>query len=194
MSAKLTPIPEKDENSEGCNDCAILEEKIKTLTSRVYFLERLVFWGKMKDFIFDSLNQKGAFVQIKLIDGKGFHVPVNVHTSVKSLKDNIKEQEGIDTDRARLVFNGKTLEWNRTLLGLGIPSRGIIHLAMFPNKNAYPPFEELTPYKREKTMQDQYLLNEHMLKRDPKYHTHMKKKYDDYQSKRKAYFDSLQEN
>ena len=113
---------------------------------------------------------------------------------IKSLKDNIKEQEGIDTDRARLVFNGKTLEWNRTLLGLGIPSRGIIHLAMFPNKNAYPPFEELTPDQREKTMQDQYLLNEHMLKRDPKYHTHMKKKYDDYQSKKKAYFDSLQEN
>ena len=48
MSAELTPIPEKDENSEGCNDCAILEEKIKTLTGRVYFLERLVFWGKMK--------------------------------------------------------------------------------------------------------------------------------------------------
>jgi len=194
MSAKLIAIPEKNEDNEDCHNCTVLEENIKTITERIHILERFVFWGKLKDFVFDSLSHKDAFVQIGLIDGKKFQIPVNIKTTVKELKVLIKEQEDIDVDRGRLIFNNTIMPFYRTLLGLGIPSRGVVHLAMNSDKNYYPPLEELTADHRKEIMEDEYLFNEHSLKRNQDYHAHMKKKHEDYLTKKKAYFDSLQEN
>ena len=51
-------------------ECSNHEEIIAELTKRNEFLTKLVFWGKMTDYVFDSLSAEGAKIYMMNLQGK----------------------------------------------------------------------------------------------------------------------------
>ena len=67
---------------------------------------------------------------IKTLQGKNITLNVNDTDTIQSLKDRIKDIEGIPQDQQRLVFNGKQLEDNQTIGDYGIQADSSIHLVL----------------------------------------------------------------
>lgn len=67
---------------------------------------------------------------IKTLQGKNITLNVSDTDTIQSLKDKIKDIEGIPQEQQRLVFNGKQLEDNQTIGDYGIQSDSSIHLVL----------------------------------------------------------------
>lgn len=67
---------------------------------------------------------------IKTLQGKSITLDVKDDDTVQSIKDKIKDIEGIPVDQQRLVFNGKQLEDGNTIADYGIQADSSIHLVL----------------------------------------------------------------
>lgn len=76
----------------------------------------------------DGEGSKQIF--IKTLQGKTITLDVNDGDSIGSIKDKIKDIEGIPCDQQRLVFNGKQLEDGNTIADYGIQADSSIHLVL----------------------------------------------------------------
>ena len=76
----------------------------------------------------DGEGSKQIF--IKTLQGKTITLDVCDTDTVQSLKDKIKDIEGIPADQQRLVFNGKQLEDGNTIADYGIQADSSIHLVL----------------------------------------------------------------
>ena len=76
----------------------------------------------------DGTGSKQIF--IKTLQGKTITLDVGDGDTISSIKDKIKDIEGIPCDQQRLVFNGKQLEDANTIADYGIQADSSIHLVL----------------------------------------------------------------
>ncbi len=66
----------------------------------------------------------------KNLTGQTLTVPVGSNNTIMQLKLKIQEKEGVPHDAQRLIFRGKQLEDDSTIIGCGIESLSTLHLVM----------------------------------------------------------------
>ena len=69
-------------------------------------------------------------IKIKTLTGKIMDVNVEADGSVRSLKEDLQEKEGINVDQIRLIYNGKQLADDNTLDSYKIEAGKTVHMVL----------------------------------------------------------------
>lgn len=77
-----------------------------------------------------GLEGEGNSLCIKTLTGKTCSIEFSQTDTVESVKEKIRQKEGIPVDQQRLVFNGKQLEDGHTLNEYNVKPGETVHLVL----------------------------------------------------------------
>jgi len=135
-SDSIDAIKQKIQNHEGI---AINEQKLTFAGKLLDGTNSLQDYNIQSDSIINMNlglvgggNNDGDSKQIyiKTLQGKNITLDVKNTDTIASIKDKIKDIEGIPVDQQRIVFNGKQLEDNNTIADYGIEADSSLHLVL----------------------------------------------------------------
>lgn len=67
---------------------------------------------------------------IKTLSGKTITIEIDLNSTVMSLKQRIREKEGVAVEQQRLIFAGKQLEDTKTLCEVGIQKESTVFVVL----------------------------------------------------------------
>lgn len=69
-------------------------------------------------------------IYIKTLDGKTIQMDIKEDNTIRDIKNNIENTTGILSERQRLFFAGKELDFDRTVKYYNIKDESTIHLIL----------------------------------------------------------------
>jgi ubiquitin len=67
---------------------------------------------------------------VKTLTGKTIVLEVKLADTVKSVKDQIVDREGIPAEQQRLIYAGKQMDDGQTLTSYGVTDNATVHLVL----------------------------------------------------------------